>query len=125
GDCQGRAQRPRNPATSPKHRPRSGSARFHRGSASLSRTGGSGNRITGSPERLAPPAQSLARTQRVVITARRTRRNLGTAATAPPLQTPTREEQMPRLRSPPAALRRGGPRRSHGLSPGMGFHSEG
>lgn len=122
GDCQGRAQRPRNPATSPKHRPRSGPAGLHRGSAPLSGIGGSGDSITGCPERLAPPAQSLARTQRVVITAQRTQSSLGTAATEPPLQIPTRGEQMPRLRSPPAALRRGSPRRSHGPSPGMGTH---
>lgn len=89
GDCQGRAQRPRNPATSPKHRPRSGPAGLHRGSASLSGIGGSGDGITGCPERLAPPAQSLARTQRVVITAQRTRSSLGTATTAPLLQIPT------------------------------------
>ncbi|XP_026640302.1 uncharacterized protein LOC113457369 [Microtus ochrogaster] len=125
GDCQGRAQRPRNPATSPKHRPRSGPAGLHPASAPLSGIGGSGDSITGCPERLAPPAQSLARTQRVVITAQQTRSSLGTAATEPPLQIPTRGEQMPGLRSPPAALRRGGPRRSHGSSPGMGFHSEG
>lgn len=123
GDCQGRAQRPRNPATSPKHRPRSGPAELHGGSAPLSGIGGSGNGITGCQERLAPPAQSLARTQRVVITAQRTRSSLGTATTAPPLQIPTGGGgQMPRLRSPPAALRRGGPRRSHGPSPGMGTH---
>lgn len=69
GDCQGRAQRLRNPATSPKHRPRSGPAGLHRGSAPLSGIGDSGDGITGCPERLAPSAPSLARTQRVVITA--------------------------------------------------------
>ncbi|XP_057613957.1 uncharacterized protein LOC130866489 [Chionomys nivalis] len=125
GDCQGRAQRPRNPATSPKHRPRSGPAGLHRGSAPLSGIGGSGDGITECPERLAAPAQSLARTQRVVITAQRTQSSLDTAATAPPLQIPSRGEQMPGLRSPPTALRRSGPRRSHGPSPGMGLHSDG
>lgn len=122
GDCQGRAQRLRNPATSPKHRPRFGPAGLHRGSAPLSGIGDSGDGITGCPERLAPPAPSLARTQRVVITAQGTWRSLGTTATAAPLQTPTRGTQMLRPWSPPAALRRGSPHRSHGPSPGMGTH---
>lgn len=119
GDCQGRAQRLRNPATSPKHRPRSGPAGLHRGSAPLSGIEGSGDGITGCPERLAPPAPSLARTQRVVITAQGTWRSLGTTATAAPLQTPTRGAQMPRPWSPPAALRRGSPHRS--TAPPLGW----
>lgn len=114
----------RNPATRSKHRPRPSRAPPRLSPTPLgTRDWGLGR--TGSPERLAPQSTVAGTHPKGCHHDQAARQSLGHHCHRAPLQALTPKSKVPTsegTRSPPAALRRRGPRRPHGPFPGMGTH---